>query len=130
MIRLNILLALFFFFSCNQKAAESIKAESVSKHVYNKWLHSREEDTEYIKVYRPSTYQFPPSRGRRGFEIKEDGIFALIKIGITDIPDIVIGKWTSNSSNKIEVKFDNSEENDLNLNITLITKEVMKIKKL
>ena len=45
--------------------------------IYKHWIHSHEEDTEDKKVYRPSTFEFPPSRGRDGFEIKENGEFIL-----------------------------------------------------
>ena len=37
--------------------------------MFKHWTHSREEDSEGIKVYRPNEYNFPPSRGREGFEL-------------------------------------------------------------
>ena len=37
------------------------------------WIHSYEEDTEDVRVYRPRSYDFPLSRGRTGFEIKKNG---------------------------------------------------------
>ena len=33
-----------------------------------------EEDTNTEMVFRPATYNFPRSRGRRSFELKTDGI--------------------------------------------------------
>lgn len=33
-----------------------------------RWLHSHEEDTADVRVYRPAEYPFPPARGRDGFE--------------------------------------------------------------
>jgi hypothetical protein len=41
--------------------------------IFKHWVHSWEEDTEDVAVYRPSDYQFPLSRGRDGFEIKKNG---------------------------------------------------------
>jgi hypothetical protein len=38
-----------------------------------RWMHSHEEDTETEQVYRPADYDFPPSRGRNGFEFRSDG---------------------------------------------------------
>jgi hypothetical protein len=32
------------------------------------WLHSHEEDTATERVYRRSDFDFPPSRGRDGYE--------------------------------------------------------------
>jgi len=38
------------------------------------WVHSHEEDSDEEMVFRPAAYEFPPSRGRRSFELKPDGI--------------------------------------------------------
>lgn len=38
------------------------------------WVHSHEEDPQdgsLREVYRPSEWNFPPSRGRRGFDLQE-----------------------------------------------------------
>ena len=44
------------------------------EHLPQKWVHSKEEDTETEMVYRPSTYSFPPVRGGRvSLDIKPDG---------------------------------------------------------
>ncbi len=37
------------------------------------WVHSHEEDGADTWVFRPSSYKFPPSRGRRSFELRADG---------------------------------------------------------
>ncbi len=37
------------------------------------WVHSHEEDTATQTVFRPATYDFPLSRGRRSFELRPDG---------------------------------------------------------
>ena len=42
--------------------------------LYQHWVHSHEEDTNTEIVFRPATYNFPRSRGRRSFELKTDGI--------------------------------------------------------
>lgn len=41
--------------------------------LYQHWVHSHEEDTATELVFRPATYHFPRSRGRRSFELKPDG---------------------------------------------------------
>ena len=61
--------------------------------IYKHWIHSYEEDTENKKVYRWSTFEFLPSRGRDGFEIKENGEFILYIMGPTDRPEKIFGKW-------------------------------------
>ena len=49
---------------------------------------------------------FPPSRGRRGFEIKENGDFVLYDIRPADGPVAVIGRWEYLEKNKIKVQFE------------------------
>jgi len=44
------------------------------------WLHSHEEDTATERIYRRSDFEFPPSRGRRGYEFQSD--HSCISIGI------------------------------------------------
>lgn len=41
--------------------------------LYQYWIHSYEEDELIKKVYRLSSFEFPPSFGREAFEIKKDG---------------------------------------------------------
>ena len=71
--------------------------------IYKHWIHSHEEDIEDKKVYRPSTFEFPPSRGRDGFEIKENGEFILSFPGPTDRSEKTIGNFTIDS-NKLNVE--------------------------
>lgn len=71
--------------------------------IYKHWIHSYEEDTENKKVYRSSTFEFPPSRGRDGFEIKENGEFILYIMGPTDRPEKMFGKFTIDS-NKLHIE--------------------------
>jgi hypothetical protein len=63
------------------------------KNLQRRWLHSHEEDTDEAMVYRPATYDFPPSRGRSGFELRPDGTTAEIGIGSTDRREESPGTW-------------------------------------
>lgn len=58
-----------------------------------RWLHAYEEDTATEMVFRRATYKFPPSRGRRGFELKTDGGMVDIGIGPVDRPQETLGTW-------------------------------------
>lgn len=71
--------------------------------VYKYWIHSHEEDTEDKKVYRPSTFEFPQSRGRDGFEIRENGEFILYIMRSTDRPEKIFGNF-SLAANNLNVK--------------------------
>ena len=58
-----------------------------------RWVHSHEEDTEEEMVFRPAAFEFPPSRGRRSFELKPDGALLEGRIGPTDRPLETQGYW-------------------------------------
>jgi hypothetical protein len=60
-----------------------------------KWVHSHEEDTDTQQVFRPASHQFPPSRGRRGFELRPDGSLIEGGPGPTDRTTTASGSWTS-----------------------------------
>jgi len=51
------------------------------------WIHSREEDSEGVEVYRRPEFAFPPARGREGFELRADGSWIERRPGPTDVPE-------------------------------------------
>ena len=57
------------------------------------WMHSHEEDTADGQVFRPADFAFPPSRGRRGFDLRPDGSYAETVPGPTDRPEEASGTW-------------------------------------
>jgi len=57
------------------------------------WVHSHEEDSADEQVFRPAGFAFPPSRGRRGFELRPDGKYAETAPGPTDRPEEASGTW-------------------------------------
>jgi hypothetical protein len=58
-----------------------------------RWVHSHEEDSETEMVFRPETYDFPPSRGRVSFLLRDDGSFTDWGIGPTDRTEKSTGAW-------------------------------------
>jgi hypothetical protein len=58
-----------------------------------RWMHSYEEDTETEQVFRPMGYNFPPARGRNGFEFGSDGTLLRISPGPSDRPQAERGTW-------------------------------------
>lgn len=61
--------------------------------LYQRWIHSHEEDTGSEMVFRPSTFTFPPSRGRSGFELRPDQSLVEIGIAPTDGSRQETGRW-------------------------------------
>ncbi len=93
--------------------------------LYQKWYHSYEDDTNGLKVYRPSTYDFPPSRGRTGFEITEDGDFIQHRIGPTDIPLEILGTWKAANESDLEIEFPNNSNKAFRIQILSVTKDLL-----
>ena len=60
-----------------------------------KWRHSNEEDSDEESVYRPETFNFPPSRYRNQFEICDNGEF--IQYSVTQ------GDMTTKASSKFKI---------------------------
>jgi hypothetical protein len=73
--------------------------------LFKKWIHSREDrdNRRNVAVYRSSDYPFPPSRGRRGFEIKRNGEFILHEIGRTDRPVQIVARFTVEGPDSIKI---------------------------
>jgi hypothetical protein len=59
-----------------------------------RWLHAHEEDRGAVRVYRPAQAPLPPSRGRGGFELREDGSCSTREAGRDDRPLDAPGTWT------------------------------------
>jgi len=45
-------------------------AAEVEQRLVGTWRHSHEEDTATQSVYRPESFDFPPTRGRTGYEFR------------------------------------------------------------
>lgn len=56
-----------------------------------------------MEIYRPPSYSFPPSRGRKGFELRKNGEFVEIGIGPTDAPTGSVRRWEAPGGDRIEV---------------------------
>lgn len=58
-----------------------------------RWSHSHEEDGPQTLVFRPSDWNFPPSRGRRSFDLRGDGSLTSGTPGPDDKSRVQIGHW-------------------------------------
>jgi hypothetical protein len=61
--------------------------------LHQRWVHAHEEDTATEMVFRLSTYEFGPSRGRESLELKGNGSLVEGRIGPTDRMEEVEGNW-------------------------------------
>jgi hypothetical protein len=105
-----------------------IMGQTLPDNLFQRWIHSYEEDTEEAEVFRPPSYEFPPSRGREGFDIRKDGSFALLGPGRSDRSTAIAGHWVRSSDSILVVTF---EENYLNRRIQIIEvkPQILRIKR-
>lgn len=73
--------------------------------IFRQWVHSFEEDTAGVRVYRPADYDFPRARGRSGIEFRPNGEFVELSIGPTDTPQPASGEWQAEGDNRVSISF-------------------------
>ena len=93
------------------------------------WLHSHEDDQGDIIVYRPNTYDFPPSRGRTGFTIEKDGTFKQYDIAPTDGLEEHTGKWEARDDDKIRIMFNEKSRESYEIEVISVEPNMLKIKR-
>ncbi|KAA6437847.1 hypothetical protein FOE74_02770 [Rufibacter glacialis] len=93
------------------------------------WLNSYEEDSVGVKTYRPNTYDFPPSRGRTGFMIQEEGGFIRYAIAPTDGLEEQPGKWKATGKNRLTITYDNPQHQPEELEIISVSADMIKIRR-
>ena len=88
----------------------------LAKVLQQRWLRSREEESGNQLVFRPANYDFPPARGRTGFEFKPDGTLVDIGIGPTDRRAESTGAW-SVDNNQLTLRMSSHPQPDRTLRI-------------
>ena len=58
--------------------------DNLEQQLLGTWMHSHEEDKEGNQVYRRGEYDFPPARGRTGFELNKGGECVYLGIAARD----------------------------------------------
>lgn len=128
-VRLVIFFLIQFFFLMQIFHVPATGSNNeLPKEIFKHWVHSFEEDTKDITVFRPNNYNFPPARGRDGFEIKKDGKFIQYRIGPTDRTEKVYGHWKTRGKDKILVYLRSKETVSYTINIISCTNDVLKTK--
>ncbi|MCB2407379.1 hypothetical protein [Hymenobacter lucidus] len=129
-MRLFVLLASLSMFllasTCN---TDSHASSPELKQLEGTWLHAHEEDQGDVRVYRPNTYAFPPSRGRTGFQFDHNGLFTQLDIAPTDGLEGRKGQWKAESNSLIRISLDDKKEPDYKLEIVSLEKGVLKVRR-
>ena len=92
------------------------------------WLHSREEDEGDVQVYRPNSYNFPPSRGRTGFAFEAGGKFIQYNIAPTDGLVGVPGRWEMKDKT-LNITFPSGQEQPYQLEVVSMEKDMLKVRR-
>jgi hypothetical protein len=61
--------------------------------LHQEWVHSHEEDRGDEMVFRPASFKFPPSRGRRSIDLRKDGTAGHARPGPNDRRQLSSGRW-------------------------------------
>jgi len=97
--------------------------------LHQHWVHSHEEDTETEDIYRPASYDFPPSRGRKSFDIRPDGKVVEHGIGPTDRGVETMGTWKLNDDSTLAFYPKGSAKPARVMHIASVDKKRLVIKK-
>jgi len=93
--------------------------------IFGLWIHSREEDTGDIDVFRRDSFVFPPSFGRDGFEMKPGGDLVQRDIGPADGTVEINGRWELIGPGRVEVSFPGTRPG-YTLEIVEVTDDVLR----
>lgn len=101
---------------------------TVPEALFGTWVHSHEEDTPEARVFRPHGFDFPPSRGREGFEIKANGDFIHYGIAPADGTLSREGKWVMEGGKTMKVSFAQGEPAGMEMELLEVSQDMLKIK--
>ncbi len=103
--------------------------EDLQECILGRWLHSHEEDTPEVAVYRPAEYAFPPSRGRIGYEFQKGGGLVYIGIARGDGSEESIGRWTLDEPGSITIETGAERVQPVVLKVSSCDAETLKVEK-
>jgi hypothetical protein len=105
--------------------SNQINQDALAQH----WVHSHEEDTNTEMVFRPATYNFPRSRGRRSFELKTDGILVEGGMAPDDRRQETQGRWELQDSDTLVFYTQSASQPSRVMPIVSVDKDRLVIKK-
>ena len=111
-------------------AATCRKSDKLAAELVDKtWLHSFEEDAGDTIVFRPNTFEFPPSRGRTGFTLESGGVIKRYEIAPTDGLEEHIGEWEQVDKHRVKIKMkpESSPPQSYEVEIVSLDENVLKI---
>jgi hypothetical protein len=108
---------------------EVASMSSLSTCLLRHWIHSHEEDTTELRVYRPAEYAFPPARGRMGLEFRRDGELVYYGISPSDGSDHLPGRWSLEPPNRVRIDVTSERIEPFMLEVVSCSNEVLTVKR-
>ncbi len=102
---------------------------NLSTCIVRHWVHSHEEDTEDVRVYRPADYRFPPSRGRIGFAFRGGGEVIYYGIAPADGPRPLPGRWHIEGPDRVTVELEGGSPGPLALHVVSCDEQMLKVRR-
>src|SRR3954453_22945104 len=85
-------------------ATPQAQTPDLPRELFRHWVHSREEDQAGSQAFRPPDFDFPPSFGRDGFELRPDGEFIQDEVGAAGGIAQVRGRWTQHGPGRVAIR--------------------------
>ena len=121
---------LFFILLLVSACSSTKRAEKeFGENLFQHWAHAHEEDQSEYRAFRPADYDLPPSRGREGFKIQQNGSFLHYPIGAADAPKEVSATWKLSGKSTLVVTPSSPGAPPFELHILQVEKELLKIGK-
>lgn len=121
----NYLLFFTCFSFCSCQAPTHIESQFPTGLIRH-WVHSFEEDSSDIRVFRPSNFTFPPARGRESFEFLPNGQCIHHPIGPADELVSLPGTWKMIASDRCRMSVKGTTP--LDFKIIELSKEKLVVK--
>jgi hypothetical protein len=93
-----------------------------------RWTHAHEEDDGGNMIFRPSEQKFPPSRGRRSFDLRTDGTMTESRPGPTDQHAEGRGKWTVDDAGVLNLVSEGAGSTPRAFDVVEVTKDRLVLK--
>jgi hypothetical protein len=101
------LLLIFFFAGCSSEQPTDIVNRESLNYLYQDWQRSYEEETDSVKIFRPSESRtFPPGYYRENLEFYSNGELKYLYLSPSDAHHFKYGSWEAfNDDDMIRINY-------------------------
>ena len=96
--------------------------------LFRAWVHSYEEDTHDVTVYRTVAFDFPLSRVRDGVEFRADGTVVHSGPGPDDRPQEIAGVWEELEADTLGVRMSAMDPTPRRMTVVDCNDQVLKVR--